>query len=394
MSMDAIQTLARKAKRQKKVKPKTPQDISTQISTPSSKFLVWIASKTQSADARARLYERLASPLSSGVGIQVAIGQLYQRAAFKSETETMAIMLRYVLFSLNQGQSVSDGLAKFIPLNELLLLRAGEARGDLAGALWQAADTVRSVQKVRSAIMGAATKPSIMVSLLFVAMFIIGSFVMPKIASVFPMEEWKGGASVLALLSLWVNSLWFPATIAGLLGFAVVVFCSLKRWTGKGRAALDAMPPYSLYRVMQGAGWLTTLSSMLQAGRSIRDCLDDLLVLAKRDGNRYVVSRTARIIRENERGAENIGESMERAGYNFPDSEIIADLVMQSSLADFDQRIGVLASNWIDESVERVQKIASVMTSISLLAVGAFIMTFVLGVLSLNQQLASQMQSF
>lgn len=381
-------------RRDRKVKPRTPQDVSTNINSPGKPMLIWIASKTMGADARLRLYERLASPLQAGVGIQTAIGQLYQRAAFKSETETMAIMLRYVMFSLNEGKAFSDGLAPFIPLSELLIIKAGEAKGDLSGSLFKAASTVRSVQRIKSAVVGAMAKPAIFTALLFVAMFIVGSFVVPKVATVFPSEDWTGGAAALAMIGNWTTSIYFPMTIGGMFLLIFLLTLTLKRWKGDMRTAFDKIPPYSLYRILQGAGWMTTLSAMLQSGRSIRATLQDLEDLARKDGNAYLTVRTQRIVVENERGAENIGIAMERAGVNFPDEEIISDMVMQSSLTNFDERIGIIADQWISDSVERVQRIASVLTTLSLLGVGGFIVTFVMGVMSLNSQIASSMQGF
>lgn len=386
--------LSSAARKPKRDKPKTAQEVSTHISSPGKPFLIWVASKTLGADARLRFYERLASPLEAGVGIQTAIGQLYQRAAFKSETETMAIILRYVMYSLSEGKTFSDGLAPFIPLSELLIIRAGEARGELSAALFKAAKTVRSVKSIRSAVMGAMAKPAIFTTLLFSAMYIVGVFVVPKVAAVLPSDEWKGGAAALAAIGNWTASFYFPLTIGLIALFVFLLTLTLKRWSGPWRTKLDKVPPYSLYRILQGAGWMTTLSAMLQSGRSIRATLQDLEDLARRDGNMYLTTRTQRIVMENERGSENIGIAMEKAGVNFPDEEIISDMVMQSSLANFDERIGIIAEQWISDSVERVQRISSILTAVSMLAVGAFIVTFVMGVLSLNQQIAASMQAF
>lgn len=377
-----------------KVKPRTPQEVNVDIDHPGNKYLIAITKKTFSASARRRMYERLASPIEAGVPIKSAISQLYQRAAFKSETETQAIVLRNVLYTLNNGEQVSDGLYGFVPLNELLLLRAGEEKGDLSSAMFRAADAIEAQSKVKSAIKKSTAKPIMLLVVLMIAMYVIGAHVAPQMDAILPMDQWRGQAAFVAKIATVVNSLWFPIILASLIGFLALILYSQKRAIGGWRTHADNFPPYSLYRVMQGASWLTTYSAMLQSGRRVESILTELLLLSEKDKNYYLADRTRKILIENAAGAENIGIAMERAGTNFPDNELIADLVMQSSLTNFDERIDILARRWIDNAVVRVESIAAVMNVVALLLLSTFIGGFVMGVIALNQQIASSLGGF
>lgn len=375
----------------KKVKPKTPQDVPVDIDSPSSPFLTAVAAKTFFPEARQKMYERLASPIEAGVPVKTAISQLYQRAFFKSATETQAVVLRNVLFSLNSGGQISEGLRKFIPLNELLLIRAGEEKGDLSGALFRAAHTIESQAKVRAAIKSAIVKPLFLFTMLIVAMYVVGAHVAPKMSSILPMEEWRGQARFLGVLSSLVLSPWFYISLGLLAGLIVLILMSQKRWKGRGRAFADRLPPYNLYRVMQGSGWLTTYSAMLQSGRRVESILSELYILSERDNNQYLADRTRKIMQENAYGAENIGIAMERAGTSFPDNELIADMVMQASLKNFDERIGILADRWINNAVKRVEAISANINGVATILLAVFMGFFVTGVITLNQQIASSM---
>lgn len=378
----------------RKVKPQRPRDVSLEINKPNGKAWLWLASKLATSSTRLKLYQRIEAPVSAGVNVKTAVGQLYQRAAFKGETEVSAVILRYLLYSLSHGKSVSEGLEPFIPLNEQLLIRSGENKGDLAGALSRAGNIIKKMKKVNSTILSAVAKPVMLLSVLLLMIFIVGYSVLPKIDAVFPMDRWSGGAATLATIAKWVNSPIFLYSIAGLMGAITLVLLSRKRWAGFGRKFADKLPPYNFYRVQQGASWLSTLSAMLQAGRSIKECLRDLYNLSAKNHNRYIASRTLKIIRENELGAENIGYAMEEAGDDFPDSEVIADLVMRSSLSDFDAQITMIADDWVESSLETVEKAASILLMLALLALGGFIGAFVFGVISLNTQIGAEMQGF
>lgn len=378
----------------KKNKPQKPREVSLDISKPDGKLLIWLAARFATSTTRLRIYRRIEAPVSAGVNVRTAVGQLYQRSAFKSETETSAIILRYLLYSMSHGKSVSQGLEPFIPLNEQLLIKSGEDKGDLAGALSRASNLIVKMNKVNSTIQSAVAKPMLLLTVLVFMIFIVGSFVLPKIAAVFPMDRWTGGAASLATVAKWVNSPIFLYSVGTFIALIIVVLLSRKRWSGFGRNFADKLPPYNFYRVQQGAAWLSTLSSMLQAGRSIKGCLKDLYYLSERNKNRYISSRTLKIIRENELGAENVGYAMEEAGDSFPDAEVIADLVMRSSLSNFDEQISMIAEEWVENSLETVQKAASVLMMLSLLALGSFIGMFILGVISLNTQIGADMQGF
>jgi type II secretory pathway component PulF len=377
-----------------KKKHESPKDISVNINEPNSKFLLWLAARMATPTTRMKLYRRIQAPISSGVNVRTAVEQLYQRAAFKGETEVSAIMLRYLLYSLSHGKPFSDGLEPFIPLNEQLLIRSGESEGDLAGSLVRASDIIKKTIKINNAISSAVAKPGMLMSMLLVMMYIVGSFVLPKIDAVFPMDKWVDGAYALAKVSIWVNSRYFLFSILAIALTIAILNISRKRWTGFGRKTADKFPPYNFYRIQQGASWLSTLSAMLQSGRSIKNCLRELHEISEGKNNKYLANRTLKIIRQNEFGAENLGYAMEEAGDNFPDEEVIADLVMRASLSDFDAQITNIADDWIENSIATVERASSVLFMLALLALGSFIGMFVLGVISLNTQIGSEMQGF
>lgn len=377
-----------------KPKARNPQEIDVDIDYPGSNFNIKFASFCFFDKTRFRMYERLASPIEAGVPIKVAISQLYQRAAFKSENGTQATVLRYLLYTINNGSPVSEGLRPFIPLNEQLLLRAGEEKGNLSAAFFRAARNIESRGKIKSEIKSALAKPMFLTIGILVLLFFIGMHVAPQLDVILPMDMWAGPARNLAITSSFVTSMWFPLFLLLCVGFMMLLLWSQKRITGKWRIYLEKIPPYSLFRVLQGASWLTTYSSMLQSGRRVESILVELIFMAERDGNKYLADRTYKIMVENAAGAENIGIAMERAGTAFPDNELIADLVMQSSLTNFDQRIEVLADRWINDSVKRVQKIARLINGITFLVLCSVITMIVMGVISLQQQIASSMGAF
>jgi type II secretory pathway component PulF len=371
-----------------------PADVSTDIEKPCSRFAILFGKMTFTPKSRRRLYERLSAPIEAGVRTKDAIQMLYQRAAFKSQTETHAIILRNMLFTIDHGSKPSDGLADFIPLNELLILRAGEEQGDLASAFKRAAKTIDTEVKMKKTVRKALASPSLYLVGLIGVMWYLGTYVGPSLAGVLPMEEWSGRASFIAELSLFVASLWFPVAIILIITLFIVLLFMQKRYTGKARVYLDKIPPFSLYRVEQGATWLTTYSAMLQAGRRMDSTLEELHAVSGKYKNHYLAHRTEQILYEIAHGASDIGNAMERTGTNFPDEELISDLVMQSSLTDFDERVEIIADRWVDNTAENVEAVAKKINMFVFLLIFGFFGMFIFGVVDLNQQLASSVRSY
>ena len=131
------------------------------------------------------------------------------------------------------------------------------------------------------------------------------------------------------------------------------------------------------------------LSSMMAAGRPVAETLNALHEMAFRRGNKYVSSRTTAIIKESESGQQNVSLSMERAGNNFPDEELISDLVMMSSLPDFDERLGNITSDWVAGRVAAIKTICMTTEIVMLLVSAVMIMVVMAGFYSVTNQFQS-----
>ena len=107
-----------------------------------------------------------------------------------------------------------------------------------------------------------------------------GLQVVPAFEMVLPREQWTGTGASMAVLSDFVNMYLVPSLIA--FSFVVLgIVISLPRWTGRTRVFFDKIPPYSIYRLSSGAGFLLAVASMVKAGIPIPETLRILQRSAK-----------------------------------------------------------------------------------------------------------------
>ncbi|MDR5671210.1 type II secretion system F family protein, partial [Burkholderia cenocepacia] len=90
---------------------------------------------------------------------------------------------------------------------------------------------------------------------------------------------------------------------------------------GNVRAWLDRYPPYSIYRLITGCGFLVALSSLQAAGFTVERSLARLAA----DATPWLRQRIDDMLFGVKSGL-NVGEAMKNAGYRFPSEEIVDDL--------------------------------------------------------------------
>jgi general secretion pathway protein F len=154
-------------------------------------------SASKQVDAIA-LVRELATLLSSGVGLAESLATLL---AATSHPATRAV-LDDLLGNVHRGEEFSAALVRApldLPGYVHALTRAGEATGDLGGALQHCAEQLEFDQQMKAQAREALIYPSILIFTGIGAVLFIFSFVVPRFAGLL-----KGRSVDLPWLSIWV----------------------------------------------------------------------------------------------------------------------------------------------------------------------------------------------
>lgn len=362
-------------------KPASPSEVTTDITRLDPLFQRRWAKLSLSGKTRARMYERLARPIASGgMRYEDALANLYKRIAFRQPDDTVAIVLRTVLYHLSSGDDLDQGLAYFIPLNELLLIQAGAANGNVAKGLFDAANSIKRNKAIVAVSLRATIFPVLILFAVLGCLYIMGAMLVPEFERGMPREEWTGAGVILRYLGNFTAANGFVYLSALCLALLVLVVFSLKRWAGAGRSVADHFPPYSLYKTFTGSAWLLVLSSMSSSGQPVWQSLATIHQVAVNQGNRYVAARTSAVIKSNAKGHDSVANAMEDAGNGFPDHELIADLVLMAGNKDFNKQMSEITNDWIEDRVETVKNTAFLLEILllilSAILLGAFMFAF------------------
>ena len=336
--------------------------------------------------ARLKIYRKLASLLRNRFSLMDALDMLHDGLTNggKKKGEPMAVAMASWGHALQNGVPFSDALKGWAPDRERLMLSVGDV-SNLENALLNLIKVSEGSTKMIRPIVSAISYPSFLFMMSVLILWAIGVYMVPPMLEAVPGIRWVGTAKSLVSLSAWIQKNWliafavFPIT-------ALIIYSTIGIWTGKIRAKFDNLPPWSLYKIFVGITWLLALSALVKSGVPVSVAMNSL----KRDASRYLIERIDGAL-EYIKNGDNLGQAMDKAGFQFPDKEIIADLKIYAELDNFEEALESLANNWLEESAYMIEQRAGILNMLAILAVAAIIAWAVFGVFDMQDQITSAM---
>lgn len=339
-----------------------------------------------SNETRLKLYRKIASLMKNRFSLMSSLDMLHDMASNggKNPGEPMAIAIACWARALNNGLTFSDALKGWAPDRERLMLSVGDV-SDLEGALLNLIRVTEGSTKMIRPIIGAIAYPSFLFMMAVLIIYGIGVYMVPPMLDAAPGTRWTGMARDLVDLSAWIKDNWLFA-FSALPVIMLIIYSTISIWTGKIRAFVDNLPPYSLYKVFVGISWLLALSALVKGGTPVSTALRAL----RRDASRYLKERIDKTLVFINNG-DNLGVALQKTKLDFPDREIIADLKIYSELDNFEEALESLANEWLDESVYLIEQKAALLNMVAILSVAAVIAWAVMGTFAMQDQITNQM---
>jgi type II secretory pathway component PulF len=339
------------------------------------------------AKQRMRTYRKLLRFLGNSVPLPAALDIMYQHATLdgKKPKAAQARIIDAWRRGVRNGKPFGRAIQGWVPESDRIVIEGGESSGKLAVALEKAVLIAESTKTIRSTLIAGLGYPVllIVVAITFLAMF--GIMVVPSFEQILPRDRWTGIGAQMAVMSDFVNS-WLIPTILLIFGLIAAAVFSLPRWTGKWRKRFDKYPPWSLYRLILGSGFLLTVSGMVKSGIPIPAILRMLL----RDANPYYAERIGRTLHFVNNGF-NLGDALHRTDFDFPDRDTVQDLRAYASMNRFDETLETLGEEWLEDSVVAIKGQTGVLRNVAFIVLGVTFGWIAIGIFSLQEQIASSL---
>lgn len=297
--------------------------------------------------------------------------------------EPFAIAMRDIQQNLERGMTFAQATYGWVPNEETLLLTSGNV-SSLLISLENIGRIVNGISRIRRALVSALAYPLFLFALTVAIIVMVGLYLVPPLAEAAGSSVvWRGMAASL----VWVSELsgkYWHIVVGSFAILFVVIWLSLPVWTGRLRTKFDKFPPWNIYKLQLSVSWLMSLSAMVAAGVSVPDAMR----LLSDYSNRYLSNILEEALHYIANG-ENLGNALAMTGKNFPNEEIIGDLMIYSDMNDFSKNLDQIANDYLEESVRKMESISSVMNSVGIILVSVIIGWVVMGTFQMQEQITS-----
>ncbi|MFK4705763.1 type II secretory pathway component PulF [Roseateles asaccharophilus] len=248
------------------------------------------------AGARILFYETLRDFVREGVSVYEIIKRFESGAALFKAFPTD--VLKAIMNSMRGGSKVSQdaslgaALEPWAPAMETALIAAGERMGHLDVALHEASQMMRARERMRGMLIAKLSYPAMLVLMLAAVLGGLGKFLIPLLEQMEDRAKWPAAAKIIGFLADH-SAVITTSMLSSITAFAIIFAITAPRWTGAARDFFDRyIPPWTIYREMQGSIALMTISMLTASGLPMTTAFD----LLRTNSSPWVSDHMARIM--------------------------------------------------------------------------------------------------
>lgn len=188
-----------------------------------------------------------------------------------------------------------------------------------------------------------------------VAMFCI--LLVPTLRQSVPLEKWNALQLCVWYFYVVVTDYWYVIIIV-LLSVSFIAWKSLSVWTGKIRFWFDRLPPYSIYKRLNGATFILNVNAMLSAGIPVESAINHMLQSCE---SPWMLERLEALRDAINSGEENLGTALDNIGYEFPGDAAIIKMKSLFETSNAEGSLKRFAGKWLEKTVTSVENTGEVL---------------------------------
>lgn len=248
----------------------------------------------------------------------------------------------------------AKALSKYVPQQDTMIIAASE-QDDITLGFSTVIENNKKTSEMKKAFSQALSYPLLMLFVLMALLYYFSIKVIPAFVENIPPDAVLSSSS--RFLVYMANNFywWFSILLAITLGLITFIIWALPRFINKYRKYLEDIPPFNMYRIMVGCGFLFALNSLGKAGFMQIDALEQMVKLAK-PYLRYRIN----VIMDLMANGMDIGQALIESKLDFPDKQMVRELAIQTKYSD-DDSLEVLSNTLATDGLEVISRQAQIM---------------------------------
>ena len=334
---------------------------------------------------RMSMYRSLERMTADPASLQIndAIKELQKLQEVKGYRNREWYIYQDILEQLSDRDNFGTAIARYIPQQDSIIISAAEQE-DITIGFTSVIAMNKKTQLMKKAYVSAITYPVILLVLLLVIIYYFASIVVPQMTSTMTSSSKLSGIS--SLLVAFTNSFsyWFPVLCISVISLIGFIIWAIPNLTGTKRKYIENFPPFNMYKIVVGCGFLYSLNSLSQAGYMHIEALDKMV-----DGvNKYLRSRIL-VLMDLLADGMDVGQALIASKMDFPDKKMLTELAIQIEYSDSEDGLEMLANTLAEDGLETIQRQARILNTCCTILIASIVAFLYMGIYSLGSDISN-----
>jgi type II secretory pathway component PulF len=239
----------------------------------------------------------------------------------------------------------ANALSRYVPQQDTMIIAASE-QDDITLGFTTVIENNKKTSEMKKAFTNALSYPMLMVCVLLALLYYFSVKVIPAFVENIPNGVTLSPTSVILMKMANGFNWWFSILVLMIVGLSGLTIWALPNFTNRWRKYLENIPPFNMYRIMVGCGFLFALNSLGKAGFMQIDALEQMAKLAK-PYLRYRIDAVMELMAD----GMDIGQALIESKLDFPDKQMVRELAIQTKYSD-DDSLEVLSNTLAEDGLE------------------------------------------
>ena len=284
---------------------------------------------------------------------------------------------------LSSGASESEALNGFVPDVDAMMINSFKD-DDISSGFKNLMDYNIKVKEMNSALLKALTYPGLLFGISIVVVWYFSISLIPALTAALTPDMQLSSASEM-MISLSQNFYLYLTSIGlTLIGLIVLLSWALPNYNGSFRRTLEKIPPFSIYRIVNGCGFLNALAALSNSGYQQYEAIEEM----KENSTKYLAYRLE-LIAEQIKGAKNLGSALVDINLDFPDKKMLEDIELISRFGVLEDSLSKMADDMTEKGLNLINKQATVLKHLATGVISFTIMFMFNGIYSLSNDMGN-----